>query len=132
MASGTASGGGVDYDFAPTTISIPAGSTTGTTVITVVDDALDETDETVVLAMQTPTNATLGTPATYTLTITDNDAAPTVAFTTAAQTVDEAVGSVTVTAQLDAVSGLDVTVAVAASGTATGGGVDYDYAPTTI
>src|SRR5262249_43823398 len=103
---GAGAGGGGDYEVRPPPSVIRDGATTGTAVISVVDDALDEPDETVVLTMGTPTNASAGAPSTYTLTITDNDAAPTVAFTTAAETQPESVGMVTVTARLSAVSAL--------------------------
>ncbi|MCP3910242.1 MAG: hypothetical protein GY713_04735, partial [Actinomycetia bacterium] len=108
------------------TITIPAGMTTGTQTLTVVDDAIDENDETVVITMGTPTNATLGTTTVHTATIEDNDATPTVDFTAAAQSNDESVASVTVTAQLSAVSGLEVQVPLVFGGTATD---PDDYGP---
>ena len=51
---------------------------------------------------------------------------PVVRFTLAEQSVLESVGQVTVTVELMAVSGVDVTVPYTVSGTATGGGVDHD------
>ena len=47
--SGTATGGGIDYILASSTITIPAGQTTGTTTVTAVQELLDEGNETVIL-----------------------------------------------------------------------------------
>ena len=47
--SGTATGGGVDYNLASTSITIPAGQTTGTTTVTSVQDIIGEGSETVIL-----------------------------------------------------------------------------------
>ena len=122
--SGTALNG-TDYTIAATPISISAGSTTGSATITITDDALDEDDETVVVTMGPPVNATQGAKTVHTLTITDNDVAPTVSFTAASQSKAEGGGTATVTAQLTAVSGKAVNVPFTVSGSATGGGTDY-------
>lgn len=52
---------------------IPAGQTQKTFAITVTDDDKGEGVETAVLTLGAPTNATLGTLSTFTLTIIDND-----------------------------------------------------------
>ena len=129
--SGTASQG---KDFTITTaspITITAGQTEADITITVNEDALDEFNETVVVTMGTPTNATLGTPTTHTVTIIDDDATPTVTFTTATQSLGENAGPATITAQLSAVSGRTVTVPLTTSGTATQGS-DFSITPGTI
>ena len=64
---------GADYTITASPIVIPAGATTGTITITLVDDATDEANETVILTLGTPTNAVLGAAAVDTATITDND-----------------------------------------------------------
>ena len=119
--SGTATG--ADDNAAAGTISIPAGATSGTYAFTVTRDALDEADETVILVMGTPTNATAAAPTSHTVTITDDDSAPTVNFSAATQSVVEGTGSgttsVTITASLSAVSGQAVTVPFTVGGTAT-------------
>jgi hypothetical protein len=126
--SGTAIGGGTDHNLANGTIAVIAGNTAGSVTFNVTQDLLDEPDETVVVTLGTPANATLGGTTVQTVTILDDDAAPTVGLTTAAQSVSEAVGTVTVTAQLSAVSSFVVTVPFAVSGTATGGGTDHNLA----
>jgi Calx-beta domain-containing protein len=62
-----------DYNYVANSITIPPGMTTGTIAINIIGDTIDEPDETVITKLGTPTNATLGTPSTQTLTITDDD-----------------------------------------------------------
>jgi hypothetical protein len=54
---------------------IDAGLTSKTFDITIVNDSIDEADETLTITLSAPTNATLGTPASATLTIVDDAAA---------------------------------------------------------
>src|SRR5262249_55556428 len=120
--SGTATSG-VDYSVS-SPITILAGSLTGTAVITVVDDTSYEPSATAILTMGTPTNATVGSPSTYTLTITDNDSPPSVTFTSGGRDMLNETGSGAATLSLSQVSGFDITVPFTVSGTATNG-VDY-------
>ena len=71
--SGTATGGGTDYRMSSNSITISAGSKTGTTTLTVVDDAIDENDETVIIDISSVINATESGTQRATVTITDND-----------------------------------------------------------
>ena len=81
--TGTATGSGTDYTLANGTLTISAGSTSGTiTIASIVDDSADEVNETVILTLSSPTNATLGSDSVHTYTITDNDDAPVVDFNT--------------------------------------------------
>ncbi|MFH1089914.1 MAG: Calx-beta domain-containing protein, partial [Candidatus Uhrbacteria bacterium] len=123
--SGTAASGSVDYSTTASPITITAGQTTTTITYTITNDALDENDETAIVTLGAPTNGTLGTDIEHTLTIVDTGTAPSVAWTTATQSGVESVGTMTVTAQLSAVSGLDVTIPYTLTGTATGSGTDY-------
>ncbi|HEY79292.1 MAG TPA: hypothetical protein G4O09_09285, partial [Dehalococcoidia bacterium] len=110
-ASSTATDG-VDYSISTTTpgqVTIVAGNLTSDTItINVVDDALVEPDETVIINMGTPTNANKGTPDSHTATIEDNE--PKVSFDSASQSEPEDCGSMSLTAVLDKTSALDVTV----------------------
>ncbi|MEW6219696.1 MAG: Calx-beta domain-containing protein [Thermodesulfobacteriota bacterium] len=134
--AGTATGGGTDHNLANGSITVTAGQLTGTTSFAVTNDTLDENDETVVVTMGSPTNASAASPTVHTVTITDNDATPTVSFTTASQATAGESGTATITAQLSAASGLAVTVPFTVNGasTATGGGTDYSISasPVTI
>ncbi|MCY4558322.1 MAG: Ig-like domain-containing protein, partial [Chloroflexi bacterium] len=68
-ASGTATGD--DYTLSSTTVAIAEGATAGAATITVIDDAVDDDDETIVLnASLSGSNLTAGP---LTLTIADND-----------------------------------------------------------
>ncbi|MCA8829091.1 Calx-beta domain-containing protein [Hymenobacter pini] len=68
-----------DYTFTTQTLTFPAGSTAAqNATLTIVDDAVFEQSETIILSLQNvlPAGAaTIGT-GTYTITITDNDTAP--------------------------------------------------------
>jgi len=124
--TGTATGGGVDYTANATgTATITIGNTTTTISIVIVDDALDENNETIILTLSDPTNSTLGTNTVYTYTINDNDTAPTIQFTATSSSAAESVTPVILELVSSAVSGLAVSVDYALTGTATGGGVDY-------
>ncbi len=86
--------------------------------MSIINDALDELNESVVLQLGTPSGATLGASATHTLTIVDNDAAPVVQFATLSQSVNESTPTATAIVRLTQPSGLDVTVPITVSGTA--------------
>ena len=59
--TGTATGSGTDYTLADGTLTISAGATSGTITITgIVDDGLVEENETIIVTLSNPTNATLG------------------------------------------------------------------------
>ncbi|MFA4815187.1 MAG: Calx-beta domain-containing protein [Candidatus Gracilibacteria bacterium] len=109
-----------DYTITASPLVITAGNTSGAITITVVDDTIDELDETVIVTMGDPTNGTKGTTSVHTATITDNDAAPTIAIND--PTVSESAGTGTVTVTLTGGSYLGVTVDYAtSSGTAISG-----------
>ncbi|MBF0260778.1 MAG: DUF4347 domain-containing protein, partial [Magnetococcales bacterium] len=128
-ASGTATGGGTDYSLSSTTITILAGQTTGTATLTAVQDTRDEVDETIILDI---TGVSGGGGATesgtqqQTVTITDDDAAPTVSIDSPSVTEgNSGTTALTYTVTLSAASGKSITVDYATSnGTATSG-TDY-------
>lgn len=95
---------------ATSSVMIPAGMTSATIPISVKADTLDEANETVIVDLGTPTNATLGAVASETLTINDDDPAPTVAFTSMGSAPNENNANVTLTVQLSDISGQDVTI----------------------
>ncbi|MBW2246857.1 MAG: choice-of-anchor D domain-containing protein, partial [Deltaproteobacteria bacterium] len=71
--SGTAIGGGTDHNLADGTITIPAGQASATVTFDVVDDALNENDETVIVTVGTPVNARAGVVTIHTIIIVDDD-----------------------------------------------------------
>jgi hypothetical protein len=108
-----------DYTISASPLSIPAGSTQASLTITVVNDGLDEADETVIVNMGSPTNATQGAITAHTVTIADDDDPPTVSWTAAGQSNLESVTTLTVTAQLSTESGRNVTVPFSVAGAST-------------
>jgi len=81
--SGTATAG-ADYTSVGTAVTIPAGAASRTIVITPIDDTTVEGNETVILTLAGNTAYTLGTPASATVTIADNDYLPIVSITSPA------------------------------------------------
>ncbi|MGQ0697072.1 MAG: PQQ-dependent sugar dehydrogenase [Panacagrimonas sp.] len=107
-----------DYQVSTTTIRIPSGSTRAALRLQVVDDAIDEASEKIVLTLGAPVNATLDGPSRQTLTLADNDAPPSVSFSTSRQSVEESGRTVTVRIKLSTVSAKTVRVPVSFGGTA--------------
>lgn len=66
---------GADLDLAAGTLVFNPGETGKTIAVAVINDNVVESDETVVIALSNPLNATLGAPALHTYTIQDNDTA---------------------------------------------------------
>ena len=105
-----------DYASTSGTLTFPAGDTALTVAVPVVDDALDEEDETLTLRLSGASGATLaggGSTLDATGTIEDDDVTPTV--TVSDVTVSEASGPAVFTVTLDVASGLAATVGYATS-----------------
>ena len=132
--TGTATGSGTDYTLANGTLTINAGSTSGTiTIASIVNDTLDEPNETVIVTLSNPSNATLGSDDTvHTYTINDNDDAPVVDFNATSSNGAESTSSKALTVDLSAASSQNVTVDYAVTGTATGSATDYTLANGTL
>ena len=114
-------------------MTINASSTSDTiTIGNIVDDGLDEPNETVIITLSSPNNATLGDNSVHTYTITDDDDAPVVEFNTPTSSNLESVSSKAITVDLSAASSQNVTVDYVVTGTATGSGTDYTLANGTL
>ena len=112
--TGTATDG-ADYD-APATqsLSIAAGDTSGEIVIPVKGDAIDEVDETIIVTLSAPTNATISSEAgagTATGSITDDDV-PELSISGGAAVTEGTAASFTVDADIAPVADLTVKVDV--------------------
>ena len=104
--TGTATGSGTDYTLANGSLTINAGLTSGSISIAgIVNDSLDELDETVIVTLSSPTNATLGSDSVHTYTIIDNDNPPMVDFNTTTSNGVESSSSEAITVDLSTVSG---------------------------
>ena len=125
--TGTATGGGTDYTLADGTLTIPAGATFVDISAIINDDALLEGDETIVLTLSNPVEATLGANTVHTYTINDNDS-PVVNFLGSATTAGEGVSPGIVFAIISASAPTATVDYTVTGGTATGGGVDYTLA----
>ncbi|MGE5227374.1 MAG: beta strand repeat-containing protein, partial [Planctomycetaceae bacterium] len=124
-ADGTATVGS-DYAAANGTLTFAAGETSKPVAVTVNGDTLDEADETVLLNLSNPTNATVGSSGSG--TIVDDDPSPNLSIADAGTITEGNSGTKTATfaVTLDAASGRTVTVDWAtADGTATTAGSDY-------
>ena len=144
ITGGTATNGGVDYDLPATgTLTFGARVATQTILVPLVNDALDEGTETVLLALQNPQDVldpgvspvNLGATGATELDITDNE--PTVQFSTATYKASEAAKSMIVTVKRagdltgTAIVSYDVTGGTATRDTGSGG--DYSItAPGTL
>ena len=120
---------GADFDLSTAkTLTIPAGSTTstGTVTVTANDNAVDSPDKQVTVSgTVTGGHGLLSTPSNVALTLTDDDALPTVSLGLSPTSITEESGVSTVTASLSGASSEAVVVTVgAAAGT---GAVAADF-----
>ena len=107
-----------NYQLSPQ-LKIPAGSTTGKITFSGIDDESDEPDETIILTPGTVANAAVSSITPITLTMSDNDEAPTVSFALSAnKIVENSSTTVTLTATPSVVSGKEITIPFTLDGTA--------------
>ena len=127
-AAGTAADASDFTLSAANTLAIAAGATTstGTVTVTAVNNTLDEPDKSVTVSGTVSHNGVTA-PADQTLTITDDDPAPTLSIDSPSVTEgDSGTTNLTFTATLSAESGQQVTVDYADAGTGTAtSGTDY-------
>jgi hypothetical protein len=115
-----------DYTNTSNMLTFSSGQTVLTFTVPITPDIISELDETVLLTLSNPGNATIGPTNPATLTIL-NDDFPVVEFSNANYNVVENQGSATITTTLSSVSSFTVTVAYSTSnGTAIAGS---DYIP---
>ncbi|NVJ48694.1 MAG: T9SS type A sorting domain-containing protein, partial [Cytophagia bacterium] len=124
--TGTATGNGIDYTLANGTLTFNASETSKTiTIANIVDDILNEENETVIITLSNPTNGILGTNKIHTYTILDNDPVPSISFASNSSSGAESVSSVNIPVNLSARSSKTISIDYALTGTATGNGTDY-------
>ncbi|MDJ1183027.1 beta strand repeat-containing protein [Roseofilum casamattae] len=121
--SGTATGDGTDYTASANSIAIAAGSLSGSIALTGIDDTADEPDETIIVDIDTVTNASESGTQQVTATITDDDPAPTISINDV--TVNENAGTLTFAVDLSAASGRNITVDYATEDNTAIAGSDY-------
>ena len=121
---------GSDYTALPSTLTISAGATTATTSFTPTNDSIYDgtSSETAIISVSNVSggNALENGDQSVTLTIIDDETAPTVTMAASSSTVAEDGGASTLTATLSTATYADVTVALGAAGTASST-TDYSY-----
>jgi len=125
VTGGTATGGGVDYTLESGTLDFGPGETVKPINISVINDGVQEPDETIALELSNPDGpgAVLGI-AQHTHTI--SDAIPQIGFANATGSTVENVTPAVIEVMLSYASNEAITVNYAVTGgTAKGGGVDY-------
>ncbi len=132
-ANGTATNG-LDYTTVTNTLSFNAGQTSTNVTIPILQDTLDETNETFRVLLSNATGgATVGALSNTTVTITDDDVGGALAFSAAGYATNEADGvmaTIRVNRTGGTASGVGVTV-VTSNGTATAS-ADYEAVETNL
>ena len=125
-ANGTATAG-ADYTAASGTLSWANGDTANKTfTVSITNDLINEPAETFTATLSTPTGgAVLGSPAAQTVTITDNDTAPTVQFVSASSSGNESTSPAAIVVSISGASGQTVTVNYATANVTATAGADY-------
>lgn len=113
-----------DYSAISGTLTFTPGVILQTFAIPILDDVLDEADETITLTLFNPTQAVIGSYNPVTLTIVD-DEIPTVQFDAAGYSIEETASSVLITVALNIAARHTITVNyTTGDGSAT---ANYDY-----
>ena len=109
----------------PGPLVIKAGQRSAAIEIAVIDDRVNEPAETIELAMGVPVNAVQGAAAASTVTITDNDPEPSVAFSLKGSRGEESATPARVEAVLSSASGKTVTVDYGVTGGTASANADF-------
>ncbi|MEE8355788.1 MAG: Calx-beta domain-containing protein [Anaerolineales bacterium] len=129
----TTSGTTVPEDYIihnPSPLVIPVGSSTVDINMDILENDGWEVDETLILTLGSPVNASLGSPATQTIIITEQSFAPDVFFSISSQTVVEGNLLLDVYVQMSNAWESEVVIAYDLSGTAERGAMqDYQITP---
>ncbi|MBN1670811.1 MAG: hypothetical protein JXR37_07255 [Kiritimatiellae bacterium] len=115
-----------DYTYESGTLTFDPGVTNKNISLTISDDAIDETDETVIVQLTGPSGALMGDNNLHTYTITDNEDAD-VDFDVTASSGDESVAGANLVVALDMESAYTVTVDYSVSGGTASDPADYTY-----
>jgi len=110
---------GADHDLVNGEIIIPTGQTTGTTSFSVQNDNTVEANETIIVTLSNPVNATLGSTTVHTVTITDNDNPGFIVGSISGNTTEEGT-TATFTVALLSSPVADVSISISSSDTTEG------------
>lgn len=132
LVSGGTSRYGDDFTGGSGTLTFFAGQTTAEILLTIVDDNLNEADETITLSLFNAFNAELvGNPG-HLLTIRDNDEMPVVQFVSSKKTVSESNSDGLFMVKLARASGREVTLSFAVGKSKAQLGNDYQILSSTL
>jgi CSLREA domain-containing protein len=124
---------GVDFAITSGELTFAPGETSQPLTVPVLDDALDEVDETFLVVLSSPTNASLAAEAQGQATITDNDNPPVLSISgTTVTEADSGLVTAVFTVTLAQASSKLVTVAINSSNGSATAGVDYTAVATTL
>ena len=118
----SAEGGGVDYESAEGTLTFDAGRTRHTVAVRLVDDSIDEPEETFAMVLSSPQHATVGVASADGVIIDDDGA---VLLSVADAVAAESDGAMEFTVSLDRPSGLMVIAQFATADASALDGEDY-------
>jgi hypothetical protein len=129
--TGTAlQGAGEDYLITASPVTISPGATTTTLTISLMNDGIAEGNETLIIGIDSPINATRGPQHIHTITISDP---PVISFSTVNSVHAETDPMTAMMVELSKGSSQDVSVSFNMSGTATwGANADYITSPMTL
>ncbi|MBL8829275.1 MAG: phosphoribosylformylglycinamidine synthase subunit PurQ [Planctomycetaceae bacterium] len=111
---------------------IPAGQITASIDLSLVDDAVPESTETIIFTLGSPTNGVLGALNSHAIAINDNDSGISVQFATTTLEASEAGGSFPVFVTLSSVAPSEVIVPLSFAGSATHADYRIDQAEVRI
>ncbi|MEM7028701.1 MAG: FG-GAP-like repeat-containing protein [Chloroflexota bacterium] len=120
---------GSDYTFMAGTVSISAGNTTGTITIDILDDVLNDGDETFTISLSNASGAILGLPKTATITIEDDERPIGVLLSTSTFSVTEAGVTDSYTMALVSEPTDDVTITISPDGETTVNPTSVTFTP---
>ncbi len=110
----------------PSPLVFPPGAKTVEINMSILEGDGWEVDETLILTLGSPTNATVGSPGVQTIVITESSVAPLVYFAASSQSVTEGDQTLNVLIQMSNAWSSVVEIPITLSGTATNGaGADY-------
>ena len=123
-SDGTATQPG-DYTATSGSVTFLPSETSKDITVPITNDSTFESSESFTVTLSAPTNATLGSPSTATVTINDDDSLPLVQFSAANYNVGEAAGTVTITVTKTGSTAVPCTVNYATSDGSATAGSDY-------
>ncbi len=116
---------GTEHGFSTETFTITPPSLSASIIKAINDDNAYESDETIVLTLNSPSNADLIDPQTHTITVKDDGDIPIINFTAASQTINEGL-SAYITVEMPIAADIDIEVGYQVTG-GSAESADHEY-----